>query len=113
MLASDVTIKRLAEQGHVQRVLAGWTGPEMDFNAVFQRGAAQSPKVRAFVDFLVDPLRFDVDYMHELCPDKKACSASKAMASIGSGTIETHAPLPRVVQKPMQASEEEALVESA
>ena len=77
MLASDVTIKRLAEQGLVQRVLAGWTGPEMDFNAVFQRGAAQSPKVRAFVDFLVDRLRFDSDYMHELCPDLKACLSKK------------------------------------
>lgn len=70
MLASDVTIKAYAEQGYVQRVLAGWTGPEMDFNAVFPRGQA-SPKVRAFVDFLVEQLNFDADYMQVLCPDRK------------------------------------------
>jgi DNA-binding transcriptional LysR family regulator len=81
MLASDVTIKAYAEQGYVQRVLAGWTGPEMDFNAVFPRGPA-SPKVRAFVDFLVEQLNFDADYMQELCPDRKRfVEASKAVAA--------------------------------
>ncbi|MFI4970692.1 MAG: LysR substrate-binding domain-containing protein, partial [Lysobacterales bacterium] len=64
MLASDVTVKAYAENGHVQRVLAGWTGPELDFNAVFPRGQVQSPKVRAFVDFLVERLNFNADYMH-------------------------------------------------
>ena len=71
MLASDVTVKAYAEQGYVQRVLAGWTGPEMDFNAVFPRGQVQSPKVRAFVDFLVERLNFDADYMQVLCPDRQ------------------------------------------
>jgi hypothetical protein len=28
----------------------------------------QSPKVRAFVDFLVERLNFDANYMEELCP---------------------------------------------
>ena len=81
MLASDVAIKAYAEQGYVQRVLAGWTGPEMDFNAVFPRGQA-SPKVRAFVDFLVEQLNFDADYMQELCPDRKRfVEATKATAN--------------------------------
>jgi DNA-binding transcriptional LysR family regulator len=71
MLASDVTVKAHAEQGYVQRVLAGWTGPELDFNAVFPRGQVQSPKIRAFVDFLVERLNFDADYMQELCPNRK------------------------------------------
>src|SRR5690606_38987838 len=51
MMASDVTVKAYAEQGLVQRVLAGWTGPDLDFNAVFPRGHVTAPKVRAFVDF--------------------------------------------------------------
>jgi hypothetical protein len=71
MLAADVMMKPLAEHGFVQRVLAGWTGPEYEFNAVFPRGMVQSPKVRAFVDFLVERLNFDADYMQVLCPDAK------------------------------------------
>jgi DNA-binding transcriptional LysR family regulator len=71
MLASDLTMKRYAEEGLVQRVLAGWTGPDMEFNAVFPGGRAQSPKVRAFVDFLVERLNFDADIMMGLCPNMK------------------------------------------
>ncbi len=70
MMASDVSIKAFAELGHVRRVLAGWVGPELDFNAVFPRGQVTSPKVRAFVDFLLERLNFDADYMHVLCPDR-------------------------------------------
>jgi hypothetical protein len=29
-----------------------------------------SPKVRAFVDFLLERLNFDADYMQVLCPDR-------------------------------------------
>ncbi len=76
MLASDVTVKAYAEQGLVRRVLAGWTGPELDFNAVFPRGQVQSPKVRAFIDFLVERLNFDADYMQMLCPDRKRYEAA-------------------------------------
>ncbi|RPE80176.1 LysR family transcriptional regulator [Vulcaniibacterium tengchongense] len=82
MLASDVTVKAYAEQGYVQRVLAGWTGPDYAFNAVFPRGRVQSPKVRAFVDFLVERLNFDADYMQVLCPDARArCQAAKQASS--------------------------------
>ncbi len=81
MLASDVTMKPYAEQGYVQRVLAGWTGPELDFNAVFPRGQVQSPKVRAFVDFLVERLNFDADYMQVLCPDRRRQQKAARVAS--------------------------------
>jgi DNA-binding transcriptional LysR family regulator len=76
MLASDVTVRRYVEAGHLRRVLAGWTGPELDFNAVFPRGRLPSPKVRAFVDFLVERLNFDADLMHVLCPDSRPCTAT-------------------------------------
>jgi DNA-binding transcriptional LysR family regulator len=69
MLCSDVMVKPYAERGFLRRVLAGWTGPEYELNAVFPRGRVQSPKVRAFVDFLVERLNFDADYMQVLCPD--------------------------------------------
>jgi DNA-binding transcriptional LysR family regulator len=99
MLSSDVTVKAFAEMGHVRRVLAGWTGPEMDFNAVFPRGLVPSPKVRAFVDFLVERLNFDADYMQVLCPDRQryenvAQASSKAIAADlmrAAGRIEAEA----------------------
>lgn len=69
MLASDVMVRTHVEQGYLKRVLAGWTGPEYDLNAVFPRGHVQSPKVRAFVDFLVERVNLDVDYMEHVCPD--------------------------------------------
>ena len=69
MFASDVGIKPYVESGQAVRVLGGWVGPEVDFNAVFTRGRVPSPKVRAFVDFLVERLRFDVNYMQQSCPN--------------------------------------------
>lgn len=74
MLASDIMVKPYAERGFVRRVLAGWSGPEYELNAVFPRGRVQSPKVRAFVDFMVERLNFDADYMQLLCPDAKCSS---------------------------------------
>lgn len=56
-------------------------GQEVDFNAVFPRGRVQSPKVRAFVDFLVERLNFDADYMHMLCPDRNPRTAAGAAAA--------------------------------
>src|SRR5690606_14922668 len=35
LLTGDVMAKPFIETGMVRRVLAGWTGPEVDFNAVF------------------------------------------------------------------------------
>ena len=80
LLAADVMVKPYAEQGYVQRVLAGWTGPQYDFNAVFPRGQTQSPKIRAFVDFLVERINFEADYMQELCPNhpRSRCTADTA-----------------------------------
>jgi DNA-binding transcriptional LysR family regulator len=68
MLCSDVMVAAYVERGHLRRVLPAWTGPEFELNALFPRGRVQSPKVRAFVDFLVDRLNFDADYMQGLCP---------------------------------------------
>jgi DNA-binding transcriptional LysR family regulator len=71
MLSSDVMAKPFIESGMLRRVLAGWTGPEYDFNAVFAGGGLVSPKVRAFVDFLVEKLNFDANYMLLQCPNGK------------------------------------------
>ena len=77
MLASDLTVRAYVEKGYVQRVLAGWTGPELDCSAVFPQGRMQSPKVRAFVDFLVERLNFEADYMHVVCPDRRSAQKSR------------------------------------
>ena len=82
MLSGDGMMKPYAEQNLVRRVMPGWTGPEYEFNAVFPRGQ-QSPKVRAFVDFLLERLDFDAGYMHELCDGSGArCPDAVAAAAI-------------------------------
>lgn len=92
MLCSDVMVKAYAEQGLVQPVLAGWRGPDYDLNAVFPRGQVQSPKVRAFVDFLVDRLNFDADYMQELCENSRRChKLADASAAAEAAAAETAA----------------------
>jgi DNA-binding transcriptional LysR family regulator len=81
MLTSDVMVKAYAEQGYIRRVLAGWTGPSVELNAVFPRGHGKSPKVRAFVDFLIERVKFDADFMEELCPNHKCCEAELELAA--------------------------------
>ncbi|PZU30045.1 MAG: LysR family transcriptional regulator [Stenotrophomonas sp.] len=71
MLSSDVMAKPFVESGMVRQVLPGWTGPDYDFNAVFAGGRLVSPKVRAFIDFLVAKLNFDANYMMLQCPNAK------------------------------------------
>jgi len=102
MLTSDVSIKAFAELGHVQRVLAGWVGPEADFNAVFPRGQVVSPKVRAFVDFLLERLNFDADYMQVLCPDAKRFrkASEEAEAALAHG-LAKEAGEPRTIAVPV------------
>lgn len=68
MVGVDVMVKPFVEHGLVKRILAGWTGGEYVLNAVFPRGHGQSPKVRAFVDFLLERLNLEIDYMSEHCP---------------------------------------------
>ncbi|KAG1249106.1 hypothetical protein G6F65_019259 [Rhizopus arrhizus] len=78
MTANDMSALNGALSGMVRRVLAGWTGPEVDFNAVFAGGRLVSPKVRAFVDFLVEKLNFDANYMLAQCPGAKLAQQQKA-----------------------------------
>lgn len=84
-LATDVTAKPYVENGSLRRVLAGWTGPEVDFNAVFPRGRVMSPKVRAFVDFLVERLSSNADYMMVHCPSRCPSEAAAMAAAAASG----------------------------
>jgi DNA-binding transcriptional LysR family regulator len=62
MLTTDVWVRAYVEQGQVQRVLTGWRGQDIDLSALFPRGQVQSPKVRAFVNFLVERLNIEDDY---------------------------------------------------
>ena len=88
MLLSEVSAKPYVEKGLLRRVLAGWSGPMMDFNAVFPRGQAQAPKIRAFVDFLVERLRFEVAYMRTACPDSIECrEAMRAAAATSQAEV--------------------------
>ena len=109
MLASDVMMKAHIELGHVQRVLAGWTGPEYAFNAVFPRGRVTSPKVRAFVDFLVDRLNFDADYMQVMCPDRKRFLAAQEASRVAKAELSKARRKP--VASPLPEDEYEAGIE--
>lgn len=109
MLVGDVTMRAYAEHGLVQRVLAGWRGPDYDFNAVFPRGQVQSPKVRAFVDFLVERLNFDADYMHVLCEDgrrfhKLIGAAIEAEAEASGERSTVMQPIPKLHRTPQEAT---------
>jgi hypothetical protein len=105
MLASDSMVKAYAEQGLVQPVLAGWRGPDYDFNAVFPRGQVQSPKVRAFVDFLAERLNLDADYMRVLCEDSKRCehlvkaAAAAEAAAVANAESAANSELQRVLPR--------------
>ncbi|MFT4197852.1 MAG: LysR substrate-binding domain-containing protein [Pseudoxanthomonas sp.] len=79
-MAPDVMVKPFVENGLLRRVLPGWTGPEYDFSAVFPGGRLVSPKVRAFVDFLVERLNFDAHYMLTQCPNMLAGRAAAGLA---------------------------------
>lgn len=68
VLGADVMVKPAVQAGHVKRVLAGWKGADYPFNALFPRGHGQTPKVRAFVDFLLERLNLEIDYMSRHCP---------------------------------------------
>lgn len=78
-LTADVMAKPAVEKGAVKRVLAGWKGNDYPLNAVFPRGHAQSPKVRAFVDFMVERMNLDIDYMSRHCPMSR-CDGARAHA---------------------------------
>ncbi|MEZ0471511.1 LysR family transcriptional regulator [Luteimonas salinilitoris] len=80
MLASDAMVRAYVEQGLVQRALAGWRGLDIDLHALFPRGQVQSPKVRAFVDFLVERLRVDENYVRVLS------DGTPALPTVGGGS---------------------------
>jgi LysR family transcriptional regulator, regulator for bpeEF and oprC len=56
VLACEFSMRPHLRSGAVRRVLSGWRGPRLDLKAVFQRGSVLSPKVRVFVDYLVEHL---------------------------------------------------------
>ncbi|QYY34073.1 LysR family transcriptional regulator (plasmid) [Cupriavidus pinatubonensis] len=59
MMATDMIMARHAAQRLVVPVLPGWVGRCPALHAVFPRGQVQSPKLRAFIDFLVPRLGGD------------------------------------------------------
>src|SRR3546814_10130844 len=87
MLTSDVMVRAYVERGLVQRALAGWCGPDGELHALFPRGEVQSPKVRAFVDFLVESQRVEENYMRALSDDNTRFrqSASDAAEAAAGG----------------------------
>lgn len=59
MLTSEIVACLGPEERQLRRILPEWEGPEVEFNAVFPGGRLISPKVRTFVDFVVERTRLD------------------------------------------------------
>lgn len=57
MMATDQIMAQQVAQGLVRPVLQGWLGRCPELHAIFPQGQVQPPKLRAFVDFLVERLR--------------------------------------------------------
>lgn len=85
MLTSDVVVGAEAAAGCVRRVLAGWSGPTVELNAVFPRDNMLSPKVRAFIDFLIERLTLDAPL------DVLPCSGAGEAAAAGRVDAELRA----------------------
>lgn len=56
-LLSNTLVEPLLANGRVRRVLSAWHYPGVELNAVFPPGRSVLPKVRVFVDFLLERLR--------------------------------------------------------
>jgi DNA-binding transcriptional LysR family regulator len=80
MMTSDVMMRGYAERGQVQRVLAGWRGLDVEIYAVYPRGQVQSPKVRAFIDFVLERLDFDESFMRAFSEESKRVQDPAATA---------------------------------
>ncbi|NIC04910.1 LysR family transcriptional regulator [Billgrantia bachuensis] len=59
MLANEFVVCLGAEATRPRRILEGWEGPMVEMNAVFPGGSLVSPKVRTFVDFVVESMRIE------------------------------------------------------
>lgn len=55
----DVHTRGWIASGVAVPILRAWIGQEVAFNAVFPKGHGRSPKVRAFLDFLIEYLNFN------------------------------------------------------
>ncbi|GMV27948.1 MAG: hypothetical protein AMXMBFR59_00730 [Rhodanobacteraceae bacterium] len=62
-LISDSLVESLVAMGKLRRVLHGWESPAVDLNAVYPPGRSQLPKVRVFVEFLLERMRL-TDWWH-------------------------------------------------
>ena len=98
VIGADVMVKSAVEHGLVKRVLAGWTGGEYEFNAVFPRGHGQSPKVRAFIDFLLERLNLEIDYMSAHCPLMAAARDTAGETELDAETAQDIATGKRILE---------------
>jgi hypothetical protein len=78
------------------------TDPKSTSTPCSPRGQVPSPKIRAFVDFLLERLNFDADYMAVICPDKQRYEklAHEASAAVAADLMRTAKPV-----TPMKARE--------
>lgn len=80
MLISELSVQAEVQRGLVRRILPEWAGPDTELSAVFTGGGAVSPKVRAFLDFLIERFRHD----SLLCVESRALEQNQPAAVMAS-----------------------------
>ena len=73
-LLPESVVRAALADGRLQQVLPEWSLPLGVLHVVFPSRRGLLPAVRAFIDFLVERLNFDADYMQHQCPDMRRCS---------------------------------------
>jgi DNA-binding transcriptional LysR family regulator len=72
MLACDMLVQCRMPGLDVRPIMPAWRGHDMELHAVFLGGRVLSPKVRVFVDFLVEQLS-------EICPTVQPAPSTSDM----------------------------------
>ncbi|GGX87730.1 transcriptional regulator [Litchfieldella qijiaojingensis] len=77
MLASEIVACWGPQEGRLHRVLEGWSGPEVELNAVFPGGRLISPKVRSFVDMVAERMQIDSDFTADWQPPVRPVASTE------------------------------------
>ncbi len=56
MMGTDIIMRQYVAEGTARPVMPDWSGPGIELYAVFPGGHVQPPKLRTFIDFLVNRL---------------------------------------------------------
>jgi DNA-binding transcriptional LysR family regulator len=80
MLIDELSVQGEVQRGLLRRILPEWVGPDNELSVVFPGGGTVSPKVRAFLDFLIERFR----HKSMLCAESRALEQNQAAAALAT-----------------------------